>query len=115
MMICSYTVALTSTVNQEGVLQQKKFTLALRLKLFRFSSDLIQKVALKHQNSGLSPKFYVLEHTLLSLTLVKMLIPGMKNLEKDPCSEAVKNTKWNNINYIERTWRTFLCHYTYLW
>lgn len=61
------------------------------LQIFRY---LIQKVALKHQNSGPSPKFYVLEHTLFSSTVVKMLVPEMKNLKKDPCSE-VKNTKWN--------------------
>lgn len=24
-----------------------------------------------------------------------MLVPEMKNLKKDPCSEEVKNTKWN--------------------
>lgn len=91
------------------------FTQTLKLKLFRFSSNIIQKVTLKHQNSGLNPKFFLLEHKLLFPTLVKMLVPGMKNLKKDLCSEAVKNTKWNNRNYIERTWRIFLCHHLYFW
>jgi len=70
----------------------KKY-LAFKLKLFRFSSDPIQKMTSEHQNSGLNPQTLGDGIHILICNSSEMLVPGMNNLKKDLCSEAVKNTK----------------------